>query len=161
MRATETTRRAKLDRVAPRDGARMVPRPLGDGRFEVDAAWGSVQPLTLAPGVTTVGELELIEHIRQGLPVIDTRRAHFHRQATIPGARGIPHDEILDHCDELDPRVPTVFFCNGAQCKATPDAIRALLRSGYPAEAILYYRGGLRDWMTLGYRTVAGVASRG
>ena len=26
-----------------------------------------------------------------------------------------------------------------------------LLGAGYPAEAILYYRGGIHDWMTLGY----------
>jgi hypothetical protein len=25
------------------------------------------------------------------------------------------------------------------------------LDGGYPAAAILYYRGGMHDWMTLGY----------
>jgi len=50
----------------------------------------------------------------------------------------------------LDPDRATVFFCNGPQCAATPDAIRTLLASGYPPETILYYRGGIHDWMTLG-----------
>jgi rhodanese-related sulfurtransferase len=106
--------------------------------------------------VRTIGEIELIDHLERGLPAIDTRQPHFHRDATIPGARGIVHEQILDHLDELDRGVPTVFFCNGPQCKATPDAVHALLEAGYRAKAILYYRGGMHDWMTLGYSTVPG-----
>lgn len=134
----------------------MVPRPTAHGTVTVDPGWGTVQPMQLAPGVRTIGELELIEHIERGLPVIDTRLAHFHREATIPGARGIPHDEILDHLGELDPDAPVALFCNGPQCAATPDAVRALLEAGHPARAILYYRGGMHDWMTLGYPTERG-----
>lgn len=133
----------------------MVPRPAEDGVVKVDATWGEVQPIELAPGVRTIGELELIEHLDRGLPVIDMRLESFHRDGTIPGARGIPHEQILDHRDELDPELPTVFFCNGPQCKATPDGIATLLDAGYPARAILYYRGGMHDWMTLGYPTTA------
>jgi rhodanese-related sulfurtransferase len=147
---------AKLARAPRRDGACMVPRALGDGLVRVDATWGTVQPMQLAPGVRTIGEMELIDHLERGLPVIDTRQPHFHRDATIPGARGIAHEQILDHLDELDPGVPTVFFCNGPQCKATPDAVQALLEAGYPTKAIHYYRGGMHDWMTLGYPTVPG-----
>lgn len=134
----------------------MVPRPLGDGLFEVDATWGTVQPFELASGVRTIGELELLAHLGDGLPAIDTRLEHFHRDGTIPGARGVPHAQILDRRGELDPSVPTVFFCNGPQCAATPDAIRRLLGAGYPARSILYYRGGMHDWMTLGYPTPRG-----
>ena len=43
-----------------------------------------------------------------------------------------------------------MLFCNGPQCAATPDAIRTLLRAGYPAERLAYYRGGIHDWVTLG-----------
>jgi rhodanese-related sulfurtransferase len=122
----------------------------------VDATWGAVQPIELAPGVRTIGELELIEHLRERQPVIDTRLAHVHREATIPGARSIPHHQILDHLDELNDSTPTVFFCNGPQCAATPDAVHKLLDAGYPADAIYYYRGGMHDWITLGYPTAAG-----
>src|SRR5204863_28822 len=72
------------------------------------------------------------------------------------------HEQILEHLDQLDPAVPTVFFCNGPQCTATPDAIGKLLDAGYPAEAILYYRGGIHDWMTLGFPVSPGpIASDG
>lgn len=147
---------ADLARAPRRGEACMVPRPLGDGLVRVDATWGTVQPIELAPGVRTIGELELIEDVRAGLALIDTRRAHFHREATIPGARGIPHEEILDHLGELDPTRPAVLFCNGPQCRATPDAVALLLGAGYPAAAIHYYRGGMHDWMTLGYPAVPG-----
>jgi rhodanese-related sulfurtransferase len=145
-----------FDRLPQRDDPAQLPRALGDGLFEVDATWGTVQPIELAPGVRTVGELDVIEQLRHGRPVVDTRLAHFYSAATIPGARSIPHGEILEHRDELDPAVATVFFCNGPQCTATPDAIGQLLDSGHPPDAILYYRGGMHDWMTLGYPTVAG-----
>jgi rhodanese-related sulfurtransferase len=147
---------AQLERLPRRERTCQVPRSLGAGLFEVDATWGKVQPIELAPGVRMVGELELIEHLRRGLPVVDTRLTHFNRPGTIPGARSIPHEEIRERIDELDRSVSTVFFCNGPQCAATPDAIHKLLDAGYPAHAILYYRGGMHDWITLGYPTVPG-----
>jgi rhodanese-related sulfurtransferase len=147
---------ARIERIPRRANARMVPRRLADGLVQVDATWGTVQPIELAPGVRTIGELELLDHLAHRLPLIDTRQPHFHREATIQRARGIPHERILDHLGELDPSGPTVFFCNGPQCRATPDAVRTLLDAGYPAEAILYYRGGMHDWISLGYPTVTG-----
>jgi len=152
---------AQLERLPRRGQTCQVPQPVGAGLFEVDATWGTVQPVELAPGVRTVGELELIEHLRRGLPVIDTRLEHFNREGTIPEAHSIPHEQILDRRDELDPSVPAVFFCNGPQCAATPDAIHKLLDAGYPAEAILYYRGGMHDWITLGYPLGSGGTGAG
>lgn len=131
-----------------------------DGRIQVDPTWGTVQPMELAPGVRTIGELELIGHVGRGLALVDTRLEHFHRDSTIPGAVNIPHGSALARIDELDRDHPTVFFCNGPQCAATPDAIRTLLAAGHPAAAILYYRGGLHDWMTLGYPTAPGTSGR-
>jgi hypothetical protein len=32
----------------------------------------------------------------------------------------------------------------------TAQAIEALLAAGWPAERLLYYRGGIHDWVTLG-----------
>src|SRR5947209_2839677 len=142
---------AELERIPRRERTCQVPRHTGEGLFEVDATWGAVQPIELVQGVRTIGELELIEHLDQGLPLVDTRLEHFHREGTIPGARNIPHERIFNHHDEFDRTVPTVFFCNGPQCAATPDAIRRLLEAGYPRRSILYYRGGMHDWMTLGY----------
>jgi len=116
----------------------------------VDPAWGTLQPMQLADGVRTVGELEVIDHLEAGRPVVDSRLAEHHAVLTLPGAVSIPHPEASARLDELDPATPTVFFCNGPQCRQSPIAVGALLEAGHPAGMIRYYRGGLHDWMTLG-----------
>ena len=143
-------------RLPPREERMMTPRALPDepGLVLVDATWGNIRPHDLAPGVRTIGELELIAHARAGLPMIDSRRGEQFDQATIPGARSLPHGELPARIDEFDPVRPTVLFCNGPQCAATPSAVITLLDQGYPAEALLYYRGGLHDWITLGLPTL-------
>ena len=142
----------RLERRARRAPAQMIPTLLGDdpGLVVVDATWGTIQPMTLEPGVQTIGELELIEHLRTGGQLIDTRRARFVDEGTIPGALTIEHTEIQERLNELDPERPVVVFCNGPQCAATPDAVRRLIAVGRPAELIRYYRGGIHDWVTLG-----------
>jgi rhodanese-related sulfurtransferase len=141
-----------LERLPRRAQACKVPKALDDdaGMVLVDATWGTIQPMTLAQGVQTIGELELIEHVRAGRQLIDTRLAEFVAQGTIPGAVAIAHTEIADHLVELDAERPVALFCNGPQCAATPDAVRRLLTAGRPPALILYYRGGMHDWMTLG-----------
>jgi rhodanese-related sulfurtransferase len=142
----------RIERLARRVDVLRVPQLVPDepGLVTVDATWGTISPMRIASGVLTVGELEVIEHIDAGLPLVDTRLAHFYRHGTIPGARNVPHEHIEESIDSLEPNLATIFFCNGPQCAATPAAIGTLLARGYPAESILYYRGGIHDWMTLG-----------
>ncbi len=104
----------------------------------------------------TIAELELITHRRAGLALVDSRRTEQFSAATILGAPSLPHGELPERIGELDSSRPTIFFCNGPQCAATPSAVSTLLDAGYPAQAILYYRGGLHDWITLGLPTVRG-----
>jgi len=136
----------------------MTPKPVpGErGRFLVDATWGTITPIVIAPGVQSVGELEVREHIQAGLPVIDTRPPRAFAKATIPGATNIPHGNLKQRLDEVDADVPVVLFCNGPQCSATPDAIRILLDAGHDPEHLRYYRGGIRDWATLGFPLAPG-----
>ena|SRR5438477_7481298 len=142
----------EIHRIGQRDQAMMVPRavPNAPGLFLVDSTWGAISPMQLALGVCTVGELEVIDHIKQDLPLVDTRSESFYRDGSIPGARNIPHDTISEAIPSLDSAGATIFFCNGPQCEATPSSIATLRRAGYPAKAILYYRGGVHDWITLG-----------
>jgi rhodanese-related sulfurtransferase len=143
---------AELSRLARRSNPQRVPRAVEDepGIFAVDATWGVIQPISLAPGVCTVGELEVIEHLRDGRPVVDCRLPVYVERGTIPGAVNVPHGEIVERIPELDPVEPIVVFCNGPQCTATAKAIDALLAVGWPADRLLYYRGGIHDWVTLG-----------
>lgn len=136
----------------------MVPQPVQGqpGLVQVDATWGTIQPMRVAKGVHTVGEVEVISHLEQGLPVVDGRTADLYENSSIPGARNIPYPDVTTRIDELDREQPTIFFCNGPQCGQSPIAIRALLDAGYPSDKILYYRGGLHNWLTLGLPVVPG-----
>lgn len=49
-----------------------------------------------------------------------------------------------------------VMFCNGMWCGQSPTNIMQLLKMGYPAEKIKWYRGGMQDWSVLGFNTVKG-----
>ncbi len=148
----------KIERIQRRENAYLVPEPIpGEpGLFRVDATWGTIQPMQVAEGVRTVGELEVIEQLRRGLPLIDSRTRDFYKVSTIPGAINIPYPEAAERISELDSEQETIFFCNGPQCGQSPTAIRALLEAGFPADKILYYRGGLHDWLTLGLPVVPG-----
>ena len=47
-----------------------------------------------------------------------------------------------------------VMFCNGPWCGQSSTTIEDLLKIGYPAHKILWYRGGIQDWESLGLTTV-------
>ena len=47
-----------------------------------------------------------------------------------------------------------LLWCNGPWCGQSPRAIRALIKAGYPAEKLYYYRGGMQMWQSLGLTTV-------
>ena len=47
-----------------------------------------------------------------------------------------------------------VLWCNGPACGQSPRAIKGLLKAGYPAEKLLYYRGGMQMWQLWGLTTV-------
>ncbi len=69
---------------------------------------------------------------------------------SIPAATSIPHAEAAARIHELSREEPTVFICNGPQSAQSPTAIRSLLQAGFPPDRILYSRGGLHDWLTIG-----------
>lgn len=134
---------------------RSVPLPVPNENdlVVVDSTWGKIQPLQPFTDVQTVGELEFVTLVDNGAAVIDTRVAGSRAGVTLPQAISIPHDQIRDRIAELDQDKISILFCNGPQCPQTPEAIGLLLEAGYPAAALAYYRGGVHDWVTLGFPT--------
>jgi rhodanese-related sulfurtransferase len=137
-----------------------------------------IHPISAAPDVETVGELELIAFVKtkvadeSGL-LVDARMADWYDSETIPGAVNIPFTvfttdsnkrarllQLLganrDASGNYDfTRVPELLmFCNGPWCDQSPRAIRALLDIGYPASKLKYYRGGMQLWKLFGLTTV-------
>ncbi len=127
-----------------------------------------IQPMQVAPGVTTVGEVELLEFAKAGGKLIDGRTIEWHLEGTIPSAINMPYTQMADRLDEIGCTKASdgkwdcanaekvLLFCNGPWCGQSPMAIKAMLREGYPADKILYYRGGMQAWHTLGLTVVEG-----
>ncbi|MGD2020493.1 MAG: rhodanese-like domain-containing protein [Thiohalocapsa sp.] len=141
-----------------------------------------VQPMQIAPGVETIGELEMLGYMRRiadGDPavlIIDSRTEDWVARGTIPGAVNIPYQRLdpayaspqaiaellqlefgaasADGLWNFDGVKTLVFFCNGAWCGQSPTNIKALLGLGYPAHRLKWYRGGMQAWESLGLTTV-------
>ncbi len=129
---------------------------------------GWLQPLVPAPGIPPVTEEEVLNAIGDpGYILVDMRTQEWFLDATIPGAVNIPYTEVAMRMDELgcskgdagwdcSSAAKVVGFCNGPVCPQSPTAMRAMIRDGFPAENICYYRGGMLDWDALGLTTVEG-----
>ncbi len=132
-----------------------------------------IHPITAAPGVQTLGEIEILDFLEgpvangKGI-LVDSRVPEWFAKGTIPGAVNIPvpaleasnpfRDEILKALGAIqtgdewnfENAMELAMFCNGPWCDQSPRAIQALLKIGYPAEKIHYYRGGIQMWVLLG-----------
>jgi rhodanese-related sulfurtransferase len=141
-----------------------------------------IQPGVLAPGVQTIGELEVIHYLKKmsdgdkSIMVVDSRTPDWVAKGTIPGAINIPWDKLnigksdpitvqdilekhfgvknQDGFNMFDNAKTVVMFCNGQWCGQSPTNIKGLLKIGYPAEKIKWYRGGMQEWEALGLTTV-------
>ena len=141
-----------------------------------------IQPVSLAPGVETIAELEMLDYLQRmsegdsSIVVVDSRTPDWVAKGTIPGAINIPWTR-LDPARGADPisigeilegtfnaqnleglwnfreARTVVMFCNGMWCGQSPNNIRNLLGFGYPAHKIKWYRGGMQNWEILGLTT--------
>jgi rhodanese-related sulfurtransferase len=141
-----------------------------------------IQPAQLAPGVETIGEVELIDYVQRmaagdsSILLIDSRTPDWVARGTIPGAINLPWTKLnpakgaspLDIADIMTGQFGAqeleglwdysnaktlVLFCNGMWCGQSPNNIQNLLRFGYPPQKIKWYRGGMQDWEILGLST--------
>jgi rhodanese-related sulfurtransferase len=141
-----------------------------------------IQPSTLAPGVETIAEVEMLDYLKRmsdgddSILVIDSRTPDWVERGTIPGAVNIPWTTLnisksdpLTIADTLESQFGAqqleglwdfgnaktlVLFCNGMWCGQSPNNIKSLLKIGYPADKIKWYRGGMQDWAILGLTTI-------
>jgi rhodanese-related sulfurtransferase len=143
-----------------------------------------IQPIRVAPGVATLGELELIAFLQEQVAsgaglLIDARLPEWHAKGTIPGAVNVPfatlapdnplREDLLlalgvtrlgEGQYEFSAAMEIALFCNGAWSDQAPLALQYLLEAGYPPEKLRYYRGGMQDWQVLGL-TVAPPGQQG
>ena len=141
-----------------------------------------IQPSELAPGVRTIAELEVLHFLEKigdgdaSVLVIDSRTPAWVEKGIIPGTVNIPWDTLAlgksnpaavqallenqlgaerrDGFWNFDKAKTLVLFCNGSWCGQSPTTIKDLLGIGYPAHKLLWYRGGMQDWESLGLTTL-------
>jgi len=143
---------------------------------------GTPQPMILAKGIETVGELEFIDYMKkaqndENIAIIDSRKPGWYAKLRIPGAINVPftnfeekdtaiemmEDEmgVVENDDgtlDFSEAKTIVLYCNGYWCEQTPGMIKnakySLLSMGFPVEKIKYYRGGMQAWTSLGLTVV-------
>ncbi len=148
-----------------------------------DASCGGscVFPMEVAPGVATLGELEVLDFLvgqvaaNQGL-MIDARSPADRAAGFIPGTVNLPHHTLdadnsfrADILTALGARAfegvynfadarQLLIYDNGPSNDDAGRLVRNLLEAGYPAEMIQYYRGGMQAWSVLGFSIQEGTS---
>jgi rhodanese-related sulfurtransferase len=141
-----------------------------------------IQPMRLAEGVETFGELEVLDFLQRihagekKVMVVDSRTPDWYEKVTIPGAVNVPYAQNMagqatdlpgvkhtmlkmfgvkeaNSCYDFNEARTLAVFCNGPWCGQTPNYLRTLLALGYPAGRLKWYRGGMQDWCSLGLTT--------
>jgi rhodanese-related sulfurtransferase len=137
---------------------------------------GSISPIKI-DGVETYGELETLEFLEKVSKnpneyiLVDSRMESWFATGTIASAINMPFTHFVQQSKftkELEAHLSklgvvkkdgkydfgkakkALFFCNGIWCGQSPQAIAALIKLGYPKEKILWYRGGMQDWRSVG-----------
>ena len=142
-----------------------------------------IQPAQIAPGVDTIGELEVLDYLariasgEESYLVIDSRTPDWVARGTIPGSVNIPWSSLKPEdgadpfaisdilTDRFDVKIreglwdysgakTLILFCNGMWCGQSPSNIRSLLDMGYPAHKLKWYRGGMQNWENLGLTVI-------
>ncbi len=138
-----------------------------------------IHPMKVHPDIKTVGEVEFMKFIKekvgtaQGV-IVDARLKRWHEIETIPSAINIPYPLIERAKKSKIAKIFTLLgmsidknskwnfenakeltiFCNGVWCDQSRRLIYGLLKNGYPANKISYYRDGFQGWKILGLTTV-------
>jgi len=136
-----------------------------------------IQPIKMHKDIQTIGEVELLHFMKnrvnkkKGL-LVDLRPKKAYKKESIPSAVNIPSkiknnkgkvEKILKVLGakrladgSLDTKrvMDVAFYCNGLWCDKSSEFIKTFLELGYPADKMLYYRGGFQMWKILGFTTV-------
>ena len=137
----------------------------------------SIQPIKMHKDIKTIGEVEMLHFMKQkvnkkkGL-LVDLRPKSAYKKETIPASVNIPASvkdnpaklkKIMkifgmktkaDGSIDANKALDVAFYCNGLWCDKSSDFIQTLLDNGYPADKMLYYRGGFQMWKILGFTTI-------
>lgn len=142
-----------------------------------------IQPMRAAPGVRTLGELEVIAYLQQEVSpgnglLVDARAPADFAAGAVPGAVNVPLDVVRPDNPyrgqifqalggrqdgigfDFGRALQLVIYGDGPWSPEAAEMVRELVDAGYPAVKLGYYRGGMQGWQGLGLN-VADTASGG
>lgn len=123
--------------------------------------------------MTTLTELEVFAFMQQAVSsgsglLVDARLPEEYAAGTIPGAISVPAATLVGNNPyredlllalgakgaigqmDFSGAFDLMIFDDGPWSPTARQAVQLLLDAGYPAQKILYYRGGLQMWHVLG-----------
>ena len=137
-----------------------------------------IHPMKVNNKIKTIGEVEMMHYIKEYVNkgtgvIIDARLPSWYNVETIPSAVNIPFTLVEEEDEDVMREIFTslgakktangwdfskakllICFCNGVWCDQSPRFIKGMLKFGYPASKMLYYRDGFQGWKLLGLTTV-------
>ncbi len=138
-----------------------------------------IHPTKINDDVQTIAEVEMAHFLKDKVPadkgiVIDARLQSWYELETIPSAVNIPYP-VIQLADKkgaekifsilgmkvekngtwnFEDAKELAVFCNGIWCEQSHHFIEGMLKFGYPAKKMFYYRSGFQGWKLLGLTTV-------
>lgn len=132
-----------------------------------------IEPGVAAPGVVTLTELDVFGFMQSRVSagtglLVDARLPGEFQQGSIPGAISVPAATLVANNPyredlllalgakgaigqmDFSGAFDLLVFDDGPWSPTAREAVHLLLDAGYPAEKILYYRGGLQLWHIFG-----------
>ncbi len=138
-----------------------------------------IHPTRVDQNIETIAEVEMMHFLKEKVTqgkglVVDARLQSWYELETIPSAVNIPYTTLEGADKETAKRLfrllgmqvdangkwdfsqakALAVFCNGVWCDQSHRLIDGLLKFGYPARKIYYYRSGFQGWKLLGLTTV-------
>lgn len=140
---------------------------------------GKISPIKINDDIQTFGEYEVIQFMQKAqndknMLLVDARLPAWYEQLTIPTSINLPFpnfdktknpaefDDVLEEIGvtqkmgvyDFSNAKTLLLFCNGSWCPQSTWAIENLLKIGYPAKKLNWYRGGLESWTLMNLTTI-------
>jgi rhodanese-related sulfurtransferase len=140
---------------------------------------GKISPMKINDDIKTYGELEVIDFMQKAqtdpnMLLVDARLPVWYEKLTIPTSINLPFpnfdkaknpaefDDILETIGVVQKKgvydfsnaKTLLLYCNGIWCPQSTWAIENLLKIGYPAKKLSWYRGGMYSWTVSNLTTV-------
>ena len=136
-------------------------KPLVASEFDYVSTLGYFTPRQL-DGVKIVSAEEVVEMMKKGATLYDTRVEEENREGHFKGSKWLPYgeksakevgfDASKDRFDLgkiADKNAPVIFACNGAECWKSYKSCVAAQKAGF--KQVYWFRGGYPEWVSKGY----------